>query len=137
MPFLVFMMTRQISTDAAGILFCRFCWTFFGSSWVITVENEPSNNWLEFKYTKKLCVCNCFIYVIIDVYDAEPARVVIAQPSARPWLGQDDLLLEILKSIVYGGLMEMIASLSVVASATVSDAATCKFGLSLSFHIYV
>nr|GEU71417.1 membrane protein of ER body-like protein [Tanacetum cinerariifolium] len=40
------------------------------------------------------------------------------------WLGQESLFLEILKNIVYGGLMEVIASLSVVASAAASDAAT-------------
>ncbi|GJX79740.1 membrane protein of ER body-like protein, partial [Tanacetum coccineum] len=58
--------------------------------------------------------------------EQKPAPVVIAraQPSGRPWLGQDGLLLEILKSIVYGGLMEVIASLSIVASAAASDAAT-------------
>ncbi|GJR60297.1 hypothetical protein Tco_1502459 [Tanacetum coccineum] len=42
------------------------------------------------------------------------------------WLGQESLFLEILKSIVYGGLMEVIASLSVAASAAASDAATLK-----------
>nr|GEW56416.1 membrane protein of ER body-like protein [Tanacetum cinerariifolium] len=42
------------------------------------------------------------------------------------WLGQESLFLEISKSIVYGGLMEVIASLSVVASAAASDAATLK-----------
>ncbi|KAI3526489.1 hypothetical protein L1887_05744 [Cichorium endivia] len=37
---------------------------------------------------------------------------------------QDSTYLEILKSIVYGGLMEVIASLSVVASAAAADATT-------------
>nr|GEX62830.1 reverse transcriptase domain-containing protein [Tanacetum cinerariifolium] len=42
---------------------------------------------------------------------AKPTLVVIAraQTNGRPWLGHDSLLLEILKSIVYGGLMEVIA----------------------------
>ncbi|PWA54049.1 hypothetical protein CTI12_AA439420 [Artemisia annua] len=56
--------------------------------------------------------------------EQKPTPLVIAPPSERPWLGQDGLLLEILKSIVYGGLMEVIASLSVVASAAASDAST-------------
>ncbi|PWA69093.1 hypothetical protein CTI12_AA298490 [Artemisia annua] len=64
--------------------------------------------------------------------EPKPATVVIAQPSGRPWLGQDGLLLEILKSIVYGGLMEVIASLSVVASAAASDAATIIVALALA-----
>jgi hypothetical protein len=34
--------------------------------------------------------------------------------------------LEILKSIVYGGLTESLASLSVVTSAASADAATCR-----------
>ena len=35
--------------------------------------------------------------------------------------------LEIIKSIVYGGLVESISSLGVVSSAAGSNAATCKF----------
>ncbi|KAJ0770522.1 putative Ccc1 family protein [Helianthus annuus] len=60
---------------------------------------------------------------IIHVDDAGET-ISVAQPRGRPWLGSDGILLEILKSIVYGGLMEVIASLSVVASAAASDAAT-------------
>ncbi|KAI3829840.1 hypothetical protein L1987_03968 [Smallanthus sonchifolius] len=41
-----------------------------------------------------------------------------------PGLGQDSTSFEILKSIVYGGLMEVIASLSIVASAAAGDATT-------------
>lgn len=66
-----------------------------------------------------------FHILIFGVYYAEPEGV--APPTRRSWLGYDGLLVEILKSIVYGGLMEVIASLSVVASASASDAATCKF----------
>lgn len=38
--------------------------------------------------------------------------------------------LDIVKCIVYGGLMEVIASLSVVFSAAGADAATCKHYMS-------
>ncbi|XP_021971252.1 membrane protein of ER body-like protein [Helianthus annuus] len=48
----------------------------------------------------------------------------VAQPRGRPWLGSDGILLEILKSIVYGGSMAVNASLSVVAFAAASDATT-------------
>ncbi|KAJ0549181.1 putative Ccc1 family protein [Helianthus annuus] len=44
--------------------------------------------------------------------------------GGRPWLGSDGILLEILKSIVYGGSMAVITSLSVVAFAAASDATT-------------
>ncbi|KAD4584386.1 hypothetical protein E3N88_21987 [Mikania micrantha] len=54
----------------------------------------------------------------------EPETVVVAQSGGRSWLGYEGILAEILKSIVYGGLMEVIASLSVVASAASSDAST-------------
>lgn len=39
---------------------------------------------------------------------------------------------EILKSIVYGGLVESITSLSIVTSASGADAATCKW-----FNVHV
>ncbi|KAL8232934.1 hypothetical protein R6Q57_002712 [Mikania cordata] len=54
----------------------------------------------------------------------ESDPVVVAQSGGRSWLGYEGILAEILKSIVYGGLMEVIASLSVVASAASSDAST-------------
>lgn len=38
----------------------------------------------------------------------------------------DSKSLEIVKSIVYGGLMEFITSLSIVSSAAASGATTCK-----------
>nr|GEY54149.1 membrane protein of ER body-like protein [Tanacetum cinerariifolium] len=51
-------------------------------------------------------------------------RIEERDGKMNKWLGQESLFLEILKSIVYGGLMEVIASLSIVASADASDAAT-------------
>ncbi|GKA28613.1 hypothetical protein Tco_0714858 [Tanacetum coccineum] len=66
---------------------------------------------------------NCFLYVIIVVRDTKPACVVIAQPTRRPWLGRDSLLLNSRKSFFNGGLMDVIGSLSVVASDVVSNAA--------------
>ncbi|GJW88502.1 membrane protein of ER body-like protein [Tanacetum coccineum] len=56
----------------------------------------------------------------------EKRNFVEKDGKMNKWLGQETLFLEILKSIVYGGLMEVIASLSVVASAAASDAATLK-----------
>ncbi|GJV89241.1 hypothetical protein Tco_1533179 [Tanacetum coccineum] len=41
--------------------------------------------------------------------EPKPPPVVAAQPTGRPWLGQDGLLLKNLKSIFYGGLMDVIA----------------------------
>ncbi|XP_076950787.1 membrane protein of ER body-like protein [Bidens hawaiensis] len=58
--------------------------------------------------------------MIFGVYNAK----IIVVSRGRPWLGYEGVLAEILKSIVYGGLLEVIASLSVVASAVASDAAT-------------
>lgn len=46
---------------------------------------------------------------------------------------------EILKCIVYGGLIESITSLSIVASGAATDASTCKFLHSFkhtTVHIY-
>lgn len=60
-----------------------------------------------------------------QVYTSEQARTEIGEP--RGW--------EIIKSIVYGGLMELITSLGIVSSAASSGAAPCKcsFSLFLSF----
>ncbi|XP_027182997.1 membrane protein of ER body-like protein isoform X1 [Coffea eugenioides] len=58
------------------------------------------------------------IFPITDVFltDVRIPETVIQSPSSRS--------LEIVKSIVYGGMMESIASLSVVSSAAASDATT-------------
>ncbi|KAI3806161.1 hypothetical protein L1987_22055 [Smallanthus sonchifolius] len=45
----------------------------------------------------------------------EPETIVVARSRGRSWIGYEGVLVEIIKSIVYGGLMEVIASLSVVA----------------------
>ncbi|KAK9054178.1 hypothetical protein SSX86_025256 [Deinandra increscens subsp. villosa] len=55
--------------------------------------------------------------------DVEAGSGVVGS-RGRSWLGYEGVLAEILKSIVYGGLLEVIASLSVVASAAASDAST-------------
>lgn len=52
----------------------------------------------------------------------EPAPGEIVQPRGTG----DSKSLEIVKSIVYGGLMEFITSLSIVSSAAASGATTCK-----------
>ncbi|KAI3760261.1 hypothetical protein L1987_50654 [Smallanthus sonchifolius] len=61
---------------------------------------------------------------MITIENEPEAIVVVARSRGRSWLGYEGVLVEIIKSIVYGGLMEVIASLSVVASAAASDAAT-------------
>ncbi|CAH1447180.1 unnamed protein product [Lactuca virosa] len=64
----------------------------------------------------------------IDVETEEPTENEVVMDAAvggrRTWFGYDGILAEILKSIVYGGLMEVIASLSIVASAAASDTTT-------------
>lgn len=55
-------------------------------------------------------------------YDAEYDPEAASEPRG----------LEILKSIVYGGLIESITSLGVVSSAAGGGASTCKWGFSIS-----
>ncbi|KAF5784747.1 putative Ccc1 family protein [Helianthus annuus] len=57
--------------------------------------------------------------IIVD----EP-ETIVTRSRGRMWLGYEGILAEILKSIVYGGLMEVIASLSVVVSAAASNVTT-------------
>ncbi|KAI3829841.1 hypothetical protein L1987_03969 [Smallanthus sonchifolius] len=57
----------------------------------------------------------------IDIPPAIPPPILVPTPRLA---GQDSTSFEILKSIVYGGLMEVIASLSIVASAAAGDATT-------------
>ncbi|XP_071687655.1 uncharacterized protein [Rutidosis leptorrhynchoides] len=57
----------------------------------------------------------------IDIIPEDSTEVPDHAPIQRR---QDSTSFEILKSIVYGGLMEVIASLSVVASAAAGDATT-------------
>jgi len=45
--------------------------------------------------------------------------------------------LEILKSIVYGGLLEAITSLGVISSAAGSGASMCKYRLPLAIHFHL
>ncbi|MFS7975141.1 putative Ccc1 family protein [Helianthus anomalus] len=52
------------------------------------------------------------------------SETIVTPSRGRMWLGYDGILAEILKSIVYGGLMEVIASLSVVVSAAASNVTT-------------
>ncbi|KAK1412663.1 hypothetical protein QVD17_34091 [Tagetes erecta] len=57
----------------------------------------------------------------------------VVQSRRRSWLGYEGVLAEISKSIVYGGLMEVIVSLGVVASAAASGATTlCIVSLALA-----
>lgn len=72
--------------------------------------------------------------------DIPPDTSVETQVQPQGSTGQDSTSFEILKSIVYGGLMEVIASLSIVASAAAGEATTCKFKIVLSvffFHLAV
>ncbi|KAD4584384.1 hypothetical protein E3N88_21985 [Mikania micrantha] len=63
--------------------------------------------------------CSVF-HVISGVYNAAP---MYDEPSrGRSWLGYNGVLIEILKSIVYVGLTEVIASTSVVSFAAAFDA---------------
>ncbi|KAI7747466.1 hypothetical protein M8C21_030739 [Ambrosia artemisiifolia] len=59
------------------------------------------------------------------IIEDEPETIaVVVRSRRRAWLGYEGILAEILKSIVYGGLMEVIASLSVVVSAAASNVTT-------------
>lgn len=69
----------------------------------------------------------------LDVTPEKPESSIDIPPATSPATGvqtqgevagQDSTSFEILKSVVYGGLMEVIASLSVVASAVAADATT-------------
>lgn len=63
-----------------------------------------------------------------------PATTIVIVGQTQGFVGdQDSKPFEILKSVVYGGLMEVIASLSIVASAAAGDATTSKFPQ----HFYV
>lgn len=53
--------------------------------------------------------------VLIDV----PVQSARGSEISNDW--------DVLKSIVYGGLAESIASLGVVSSAAAADASTCEF----------
>ncbi|KAI3667922.1 hypothetical protein L6452_42992 [Arctium lappa] len=70
---------------------------------------------------------------LLDVTPENPESSIDIPPATSPATGaqtqglaveQDSTSFEILKSVVYGGLMEVIASLSVVASANAADATT-------------
>ncbi|XP_020224195.1 neurofilament heavy polypeptide-like [Cajanus cajan] len=69
------------------------------------------------------------IEVKIHEADTEPAEVVATEstPLISTTVASSNKTLEILKSIVYGGLLESLASLSVVTSAASADATTCMF----------
>ena len=59
---------------------------------------------------------------------ASPITKVIPVPEAPTISGpENSKKWEILKSIVYGGLIESITSLSIVTSAAGADATTCKW----------
>lgn len=58
----------------------------------------------------------------------------LREPLLRP-VGEGRKL-EILKSIVYGGLIESITSLGVISSAAGSGASMCKYSLALVFHFH-
>lgn len=60
--------------------------------------------------------------VIPPVSETEPYAYEQGRVTAR-----SSLELDILKSIVYGGLVEIITSLGVVSSAAGADATTCKY----------
>lgn len=59
-----------------------------------------------------------------QVTDEEQQPLLVQEPS-------NDL--DVLKSIVYGGLVESITSLGVVSSAVGAGASTCKYSLMLVF----
>lgn len=59
-----------------------------------------------------------------EVVPSETERTPLLTPR-EPHVLESSNTLEILKSIVYGGLTESLASLSVVTSAASADTATC------------
>lgn len=61
----------------------------------------------------------------------EPERALLSAGTPIVISGDDrterkEFQIEVIKSVVYGGLGESIASLSIVSSAAGGDAATCK-----------
>ena len=68
----------------------------------------------------------------------EGEQVIVVDPSpllATTPSQQGVLKYEILKSLVYGGLIELITSLGVVTSAASADATTCKYLATLSLSL--
>lgn len=63
--------------------------------------------------------------------------IVDTSPLPRTPSQQGVVKYEILKSLVYGGLIELITSLGVVTSAASADATTCKYLASLCLSLSV
>lgn len=59
------------------------------------------------------------------VLEQTDVRIDVAEPIVRDTEINNQL--DVLKSIVYGGLIESLTSLGVVSSAAASGASTCKF----------
>ena len=59
------------------------------------------------------------LYYVMDIASLTTQVTPLPDAPAKKW--------DILKSIVYGGLLESIASLNIVTSAAGADATACKF----------
>ncbi|KAI7726150.1 hypothetical protein M8C21_008634 [Ambrosia artemisiifolia] len=59
-----------------------------------------------------------------SLFTCSETIAVVVRSRRRAWLGYEGILAEILKSVIYGGLMEVIASLSIVVSAAASNVTT-------------
>ena len=70
-------------------------------------------------------VCFITIYTLNALYYVMHIAFLTTQVTPLP--GVPAKKWDILKSIVYGGLLESIASLTVVTSAAGADATACKF----------
>lgn len=70
------------------------------------------------------------------ICSAEPAAEVVPAEttSSESSVAASTKTLEILKSVVYGGLIESLTSLSVVTSAASADATTCRI---FYFHFII
>jgi len=65
----------------------------------------------------------CFAEPAGEVVPAETTSLVTPNEAS---VSASSKTLEILKSVVYGGLIESLTSLSVVTSAASADATTCR-----------
>ena len=73
---------------------------------------------------------NCCVFTNLKCSDEEEEEEEDTKPKILELLTRlrgSLKLVEILKCIVYGGLIESITSLSVVASGAATDASTCMF----------
>lgn len=66
-----------------------------------------------------------------------PEIIIESSNTVKVGIIPEECRLDVIKSIVYGGLLEFITSLSVVVCAAGGDASTCEFSASFSCIIFV